>query len=1123
MRRLSGKILLLAATLFAAFASPTFGAATTAQEAERLVGNWLLQRDTMDVALGDTISSVVSVSVGKVGGSDRVIHVANLDGGGYVVVAGDDRLWPILAFSDSGEWTTTEKNPLWQILRQDVSNRVDAVEAATASSGRRMLAGASAGSESAQDAVARNRAKWDSLLNQKFAPSRQMLGASNGKTSVSDVRVSKLLQTKWGQGSVAGDLSLGTYYCYNFYTPNHYPCGCVATAMAQIMRYHKFPTASVTPLTINGRKMMGGTYSWSNMPTDPCGGVTAPSETKRKAIGKLTYDAGVSVKMHYGKDASEAYVRDAPNAFKTVFGFASAKYCSAKLTFYQLTRANLNAGYPVLWSILGRDGHAIVVDGYGYSSNVFYVHANLGWDGKSNAWYNPNDGIITADGSYTQMYECVYDIFPTATNRVVVSGRVLSASGSPIKGATIICESVDGTFSKQDTTNDAGVWGITVPGGVKVSLFAKSNGAAAEKRNVSFSNSVESQDFTIANTSPSLIFGTVSSKYVSEPDGSISFVIPVASDPTIKVSVNGLPAGITYNAKTRTVSGKAKKPVVATVTATGTSATVTTPVTVAFTLEVKFPTLTVNTAYVKDKSASGKVTGGGSYPSGTKVSLKATPDKGCIFAGWYDGTTLLSQAASYSYAMATADKTLIAKFATVDEDAKSLSLDGVGTLYNTDKEGWFELSLFDKVSSLSQSKLTVAGLPAGLKYDAKTGVISGMATKPGQYPVKITASNTSATGKKSLVKTITIVVPNLKYDCLPNLDTGADAYVAKVGMTLAGFIDLTTAEGWKVSAVSGLPSGLTWNKAANTIGGAATKPGVYTVTISATKGGITVKSTVTVKIEALPGWFVGSYVGAGGVVEKNSYEVSYDISGTIDAAGKLSATMNYISLDLTSGKAVRKRGTLSASRYAAYYDAITQSQAVGWVGSGNADVAADIVGAPCFYYSNVSVKVGSETSVMDLIVFATDYSAAGDKLGIVLGVGNATVLSEYAGEIVIQDAWKRKDISDKPVLASSSIAKTIPITYSQYKDLYNAGLRSVTVILKSSNAAAIKFTYSYYGYEYSQTMNAKYYPGEYKDGKFECLAIATSAEVIVPLPLILTPGADGKISANGISIDLNSL
>ena len=66
---------------------------------------------------------------------------------------------------------------------------------------------------------------------------------------MSDVRIAPLTQSTWDQQTAAG---AGTTACYNYYTPpygagniTNYPAGCVATAMAQLMRYYQFPSAGI--------------------------------------------------------------------------------------------------------------------------------------------------------------------------------------------------------------------------------------------------------------------------------------------------------------------------------------------------------------------------------------------------------------------------------------------------------------------------------------------------------------------------------------------------------------------------------------------------------------------------------------------------------------------------------------------------------------------------------------------------------------------------------------------------------------------------------------------------------------------------------------------------------------
>ncbi len=429
------------------------------------------------------------------------------------------------------------------------------------------------------------------------------------------------------------------------------------------------------------------------------------------------------------------------------------------------------------------------------------------------------------------------------------------------------------------------------------------------------------------------------SSYTTESDGTFTLVLPIVSATTPKVTVKGLPSGVTFTANTLTIAGKAKAPGVSTVTISATNAKVKTPVTATFTLtvpnfttdtfkaagldtdgkyvlgagaapdlsgviqniktggwklaaaglpaglkyddknsaitgvatkegvftvtftatkgktkevatatfEVVFPALTLDiAAYGEDASATNKakVAGGGKYPVGAKVTLKATPDKGKVFAGWFDaeGNPLAGAAdyrtASFPCVATDADVTLTAKFATEVEDIASLKV----TLSDakTDDDGTYELDLGACVESASLPKLAVKGLPTGLKFDAKTLKITGKATKPGVYLVKVEATNTSV--KKATPAStgeFELKVPNFTTDTFKaaGLDTDGK-YVLAAGVLpddIANVVNAVVAGGWTLK-IDGLPAGVKFDAKKNVFSGVATKEGFFTVTFTAMKG-----------------------------------------------------------------------------------------------------------------------------------------------------------------------------------------------------------------------------------------------------------------------------------------------
>ena len=368
----------------------------------------------------------------------------------------------------------------------------------------------------------------------------------------------------------------------------------------------------------------------------------------------------------------------------------------------------------------------------------------------------------------------------------------------------------------------------------------------------------------------------------------ISSVVAALEADGWKVTVSGLPSGVSY--KNGNLTGIATKEGIYTVTFTAAKGNE--KQTATSTFGVTFPVLELSVIAWNDPAASGTVTGGGRYPAQTKVTLKATPAKNCVFAGWCnaDGEPLLGsvdyRTASFTHMTGVEDEKIFAMFATAQEDADSLSIHLVDA--TTAPDGTYSLDLGALVSSITIPSLAVKGLPSGLKYDAKTMTISGKATKSGKYKVAVTATNTSV--KKGAEQTFTLTVPNNgggSGSAMPGLETDPGAYgVNSVGVEFDPWlVDCMPADGWSVK-VSGLPAGLKFDAKECEITGVPTKAGVYTVTFTATKGNEKQVTTITLEIEALKDWVVASFVGA-------MFDGAEDVVGqvqniTVSANGKIS-------------------------------------------------------------------------------------------------------------------------------------------------------------------------------------------------------------------------------------------
>ena len=371
--------------------------------------------------------------------------------------------------------------------------------------------------------------------------------------------------------------------------------------------------------------------------------------------------------------------------------------------------------------------------------------------------------------------------------------------------------------------------------------------------------------------------------------------VEVVSGSLATLKFKGLPSGLKYTAKTiynrdgellhdaNTIYGTPTKSGVYTVEVTATTASKKTSTSSAVIVvrkeSEKMLKLAVQDWYDEETDTSvipGKVSGGGIFAEGKKVSLKATANKGFVFAGWWDvaNDDWFYGAEDYrnptlSYVMTDSDTELKAVFAPIAEDnILDLYVEGEWITANADDNVFYadgEVDVKLEIDSLSLPKASVSGLPKGLKFDAKTNMITGMPTAPGLYTVTVKLTN--QTIKKAIEKKFTISVSNLTGAndyFIDGLYNGVgEKYSISVGISnIEEFLpSLALNSGMAKLAVSGLPAGLKYDAANGKITGVATKAGTYTVTLTVTDGKAKYVSTITVEIKSLPDWVVGMFEG----------------------------------------------------------------------------------------------------------------------------------------------------------------------------------------------------------------------------------------------------------------------
>ena len=333
----------------------------------------------------------------------------NTNGPGFVMVSGDDCAIPILGYSGAN-------NCVGGNLPDNILSWLGYYDGTI---GAAVLNGEVATEEIAE--------QWNNLR------AGNLPSAPKSVTSVNP-----LIATTWDQDAPFNNLCPGT-------GSDKALVGCVATAMAQLMKYYNWPvtgTGSNTYVCNDGTHNYGSlsanfgatTYDWNNMLNSypyPNSG----SPTQQNAVATLCYHCGVAVNMIYAPEWSGAYVTDAqianwnPNyptaekALRNYFdyspsltGLLKANYSDAQ--WISMLKNDLDQHHPVIYAgsdQSGEGGHCFVCDGYDNSNNF---HFNWGWRGFCDGYF-PLTGLTPYSGGsgggnydYTYYQEAIFGAVP---------------------------------------------------------------------------------------------------------------------------------------------------------------------------------------------------------------------------------------------------------------------------------------------------------------------------------------------------------------------------------------------------------------------------------------------------------------------------------------------------------------------------------------------------------------------------------------------------------------------------------------------------------------------------------------------------------------------------------------
>ncbi len=345
---------------------------------------------------------------------EQGVWLCQFSGGGFVLVSGDNAAYPVIAWSETGDFRPSE-NPAVEDWLASIQRQM------------RMIA-------TQKTSNATMRPIWDDLL----------AGIEPGGRI--DRNVEPMITSIWRQ-----------HWPYNAHCPEdeagtggHVLVGCCATAAAQLMRYWEHPVNGVGSHSYEhgnygtiSADFSEATYVWSEMPDS----LTEYNEE----VAEICFHAGVAMDMDYGTSASGSNSESVYYAFATHFSYNPQAQLMPRHSFEddvwdEMVRGELDQGRPVYYLGTEEDGggHAFVIDGY---EDTDHFHVNWGWGGACNGYYYFSN---LAPGSHDYTYEqvAIFDLYPVEPNELAPA-------------TNLVAEVVDGNnvhLTWTPPVNDEGVW-----------------------------------------------------------------------------------------------------------------------------------------------------------------------------------------------------------------------------------------------------------------------------------------------------------------------------------------------------------------------------------------------------------------------------------------------------------------------------------------------------------------------------------------------------------------------------------------------------------------------------------------------------------------------------------------
>ncbi|MHC4556220.1 MAG: C10 family peptidase [Planctomycetota bacterium] len=314
-------------------------------------------------------------------GGTVLAYVAELEPHGFIAMSANTDIAPIVAYSFRNPFPgDRDTNPLYRMLKEDMKRRAKALV------------------ECPEFRTRANNRLWNSYASQ----TREQ---ADGETfqqwpQENTTSTGGWVDTAWDQDTPYNDLCP-----LDPIDANRCVVGCVATAMAQVLNYHKECNVNFSHsdaytsfhgINVDGESAL---YDFPSFPE--LNDYLAVVRSKYRAglelddtdAAALSFASGVAIQMDYSSEGSGAYTSDVPEALLSKFNFHSAEMVGGlSCEFFPVLEENLINGLPALFSIKYPDGfvgHVIICDGYNTDGEY---HLNFGWgserpDTMTEAWY----------------------------------------------------------------------------------------------------------------------------------------------------------------------------------------------------------------------------------------------------------------------------------------------------------------------------------------------------------------------------------------------------------------------------------------------------------------------------------------------------------------------------------------------------------------------------------------------------------------------------------------------------------------------------------------------------------------------------------------------------------------